>query len=127
MLPNGRGKKIMDKVKSSRINNAYMEQLNIIFGREIKNPILKNVVVTEVKISSDLSYAKVYFTCYDDDKEKVMKELNDSKGHLRSEIAKRVLLRHTPELTFEYDNSIEYANRIETIIKEIHEKENKNE
>ena len=47
----------MDKVKSSRINNAYMEQLNIIFGREIKNPILKNVVVTEVKISSDLSYA----------------------------------------------------------------------
>ena len=117
----------MDKVKSSRINNAYMEQLNIIFGREIKNPILKNVVVTEVKISSDLSYAKVYFTCYDDDKEKVMKELNDSKGHLLSEIAKRVLLRHTPELTFEYDNSIEYANRIETIIKEIHDKENKSE
>ena len=117
----------MDKVKSSRINNAYMEQLNIIFGREIKNPILKNVVVTEVKISSDLSYAKVYFTCYDDDKDKVMKELNDSKGHLRSEIAKRVLLRHTPELTFEYDNSIEYANRIETIIKEIHDKENKSE
>ena len=117
----------MDKVKSSRINNAYMEQLNINFGREIKNPILKNVVVTEVKISSDLSYAKVYFTCYDDDKDKVMKELNDSKGHLSSEIAKRVLLRHTPELTFEYDNSIEYANRIETIIKEIHEKENKSE
>ena len=44
-----------------------------------------------------------------------------------SEIAKRVLLRHTPELSFEYDNSIEYANRIETIIKEIHDKENKSE
>jgi len=117
----------MDKVKNSRINNAYMEQLNIIFGKEIKNPVLKNVVVTEVNVSSDLSYAKVYFTCYNDDQEKVLKELNDSKGHLRSELAKRVLVRHTPELSFFYDNSIEYANRIETIIKEIHEKENKNE
>jgi ribosome-binding factor A len=117
----------MDKVKNSRINNAYMEQLNILFGKEIKNPILKNVVVTEVKVSSDLSYAKVYFTCFNDDKEKVIKELNDSKGHLRSELAKKVLVRHTPELTFEYDNSIEYANRIETIIKEIHDKENKSE
>ena len=117
----------MDKVKSSRINNAYMEQLNIIFGKEVKNPLLKNVVVTEVKVSNDLSYAKVYFTCYNDDKEKVLQELNDSKGHLRSELAKRVLLRHTPELSFYYDNSIEYANRIETIIKEIHDKENKSE
>ena len=117
----------MDKVKSSRINNAYMEQLNIIFGKEIKNPLLKNVIVTEVNVSNDLSYAKVYFTCYNDDKEKVLKELNDSKGHLRSEVAKKVLLRHTPELTFEYENSIEYANRIESIIKEIHDKENKSE
>lgn len=117
----------MDKVKTSRINNAYMEQLNILFGREIKNPILKNVVVTSVTVSNDMSYAKVYFTCYNDDRDKVMKELNDSKGHLRSEIAKKVLVRHTPELSFVYDDSIEYANRIETIIKEIHEKENKGE
>ena len=117
----------MDKVKASRINNAYMEQLNIIFGKEIKNPILKNVVVTSVSVSNDMSYAKVYYTCYNDDREKVLKELNDSKGHLRSELAKRVMVRHTPELSFYYDDSIEYANRIETIIKEIHEKENKSE
>ena len=117
----------MDKVKTSRINNAYMEQLNIIFGREIKNPILKNVVVTEVKVTNDLSFAKVYFTCMNEDKDLVMKELDEAKGFLRGKISENIDIRHTPELTFEYDNSIEYANRIETIIKEIHDKENKSE
>ena len=117
----------MDRGITCGVNYAYIEQLFIFFGIVIKYPILKIVVVSEVKVTNDLSFAKVYFTCYNDDKEKVLKELNDSKGHLRSEVAKKVLLRHTPELTFEYDNSIEYANRIETIIKEIHDKENKSE
>ena len=99
----------MDKVKTSRINNAYMEQLNIIFGREIKNPILKNVVVTEVKVSSDLSYAKVYFTCFNDDKEKVIKE--DLKNNYRMNIDPNYSL--FPEWSmihlFHKDNELVYS------------------
>ena len=111
----------MEKVKLERINNAFMEQLNIIFGTEIKNPILKKVVVTGVSITNDLSYAKVYFTCFDEDKKEVLKELKDSAGFIRSEVSKRVEIRHTPELIFEYDESLEYAKRIEDKIKEINE------
>ncbi len=111
----------MEKVKLERLNNAFMEQLNIIFGTEVKNPILKKVVVNGVKITNDLSFAKVYFTCFDEDRNLVLKELKESASFLRGEISKRVEIRHTPELTFEYDTSLEYAKRIEEKIKEINE------
>lgn len=111
----------MENHKLERLNNAFMEQLNIIFGTEVKNEILKSVVVTAVSITNDLSYAKVYFTCFNEDRNLVLKELKDSAGFLRSEVSKRVDIRHTPSLTFEYDSSLEYAKRIEEKIKEINE------
>ncbi len=109
----------MEAVKLERYNNAFMEQLNVIFGTEVKNQILKSVVVTGVKITNDLSFAKVYFTCFNEDRKIVLKELKESSGFLRSEVAKRVDIRHTPELNFVYDESLEYAKRIEDKIKEI--------
>ena len=109
----------MESVKLERYNNAFMEQLNIIFGTEVKNQILKSVVVTGVKITNDLSFAKVYFTCFNEDRKIVSKELKESSGFLRSEVAKRVDIRHTPELNFVYDESLEYAKKIEDKIKEI--------
>ena len=111
----------MEAVKLERFNNAFMEQLNIIFGTEIKNPLLKQVVVNAVKITNDLSYAKVYFTCFNEDRKVVLKELKESAGFLRHELASRVDIRHTPELTFVYDESLEYAKKIEDKIKEINE------
>ena len=111
----------MEKVKLERLNNAFMEQLNIIFGTEIKNPLLKKVIITGVSITNDLSYAKVYFTCFDENRDLILKELEESASFLRGEISKRVDIRHTPELTFFYDTSLEYAKRIEEKIKEIKE------
>ena len=99
-----------------------MEQLNIIFGTEIKNPILKQVVVNAVKITNDLSFAKVYFTCFNEDRELVLKELKTSSGYIRHELSERIDIRHTPELIFQYDESLEYAKKIEDKIKEIHKK-----
>ena len=113
----------MESVKLERFNNAFMEQLNIILGREVKNPILKSVVVNAVKISNDLSFAKVYFTCFNEDRDKVLKELKESAGFLRHELSEHVDIRHTPELTFLYDESLEYAKKIEDKIKEIHDKQ----
>ena len=111
----------MQSVKLERYNNAFMEELNIIFGTEIKNPILKNVVVTGVNITNDLSFAKVYFTCFNEDQKVVLKELKESASFIRGELSRRIEIRHTPTLSFEYDNSLEYAKRIEEKIKEINE------
>jgi len=111
----------MQSVKLERYNNAFMEELNIIFGTEIKNPILKNVVITGVNITNDLSFAKVYFTCFNEDQKVVLKELKESASFIRGELSRRIEIRHTPTLSFEYDNSLEYAKRIEEKIKEINE------
>ena len=109
----------MQAVKLERYNNGFMEELNIIFGTEVKNEVLKSVVITSVKITNDLSFAKVYYTCFNEDKKLVSKELRESEGYLRSMLAKRIDMRHTPELNFVYDESLEYAKRIEDKIKEI--------
>ena len=117
--------KIMS-VKIERLNNLYLAELSKIIFKEIKNPIIKTVNLTAVEITNDLSFAKVYFTCMNEDKDKVLEELNSAKGFLRTKLAEVIEIRHTPELVFNYDNSIEYGMNIERIIKNIHEKDKDN-
>ena len=113
-------------VKIDRLSNTILEVLSRIIFEEVKNPIIKSVVLTSCSVTNDLSFAKVYFTCMDIDKDKVMEELNEAKGFLRSQLSQNIDIRHTPELVFEFDNSIEYGMNIERIIKEIHEKDEDN-
>ena len=88
---------------------------------EAKDKDFKNVTITAVEVSNDLSYAKVYFTTTDN-REKVTNDLNNASGFFRSLLAERLEIRHTPELRFIFDKSIEYGNKIEKLINDIHEK-----
>ena len=104
---------------SSEIQRALME---IIFS-EAKDSLLKDITITNCRVTNDLSFCKVYFTSLSDTSHKDLeKELNDDTSkYLRSELAKKIDLRKTPELKFCYDESIEYGNKIENIINKIHE------
>ena len=110
------------KLKAERAASDIQKELGNIMLFEAKDKDFKNVVITDVDVSNDLSYAKVYFTTIDD-REKVLKDLNNASGFFRSLLAERLKIRHTPELKFIFDESIEYAQNIENIIKEIHKKE----
>ena len=114
-------------VKIERLNNLFLAELSKIIFKEIKNPVIKTVTLTAVEITNDLSFAKVYFTCMDEDKDKVLSELNEAKGFLRCKLSQNIEIRHTPELIFEFDNSIEYGMNIEKVIAKIHEKDKDNE
>ena len=107
-------------VKNERINSNVLKELSYIIANEVKNPNIKFVTITAVDVTSDLSYAKIYFTTLDD-KLETLKALKSAKGYIRRELADRVELRHVPELEFIYDESIEYGKHIEDKIKEIHE------
>lgn len=81
------------------------------------------------KVMEDLrdeSYAKVYFTVLDKDKkEKVLEDINNAASFIRGKLSERIEIRHTPELKFIYDDSIEYGEKIEKIIDKLHkEKQN---
>ena len=116
----------MANIKIERLNHAFQEEISIIMLREVKDEDLKFVTITGVDTTSDLSYAKVYFTVLDETKkETTLEALNGAASFIRSKLAERVEIRHTPELKFIYDTSIEYGNHIEEIIDSINKEENK--
>lgn len=113
-------------VKLERMNSTFVKVISEILHNEIKDENIKFVSVTGCEITNDLSYAKVYVTVLDNDKRRdTMMALDKAKSFIRGEISKRVQIRHTPELRFIFDESIEYGEKIEGLINEIHEKENK--
>ena len=104
-----------------RIDEEYRKELSQIIGYELKNPNITGMIsVTKVKVTPDLKYAKIYVSIMNSKNIKeTMDGLKKSSGFIRSELAKRINLRNTPELTFEIDDSIEYGAHIDAIINEL--------
>ncbi len=114
----------MANLKIERLNHAFQEEISMILLREVKDEDLKFVTITGVDTVSDLSSAKVYYTVLDETKKELVEEkLKKASPFLRTQLASRVEVRHTPELKFVFDTSIEYGNHIESIIQKL----NKNE
>ena len=112
------------RVKIERIASMLEKEISYILMTEVKDPDIKFVTVTNVKLASDLGYAKVYVTVLDQNKkDETLRSLKAARGFIRRELANRVEIRHIPELDFVYDESIEYGKKIEDIIEEIHKDE----
>ena len=106
-------------IKIDRIASNLVKEISYILMTEVKDPNVKFVTVTDCKVTNDLSYAKVYFTnLIDADREKVTKALNRASGFIRGKLFDMVEIRKMPELTFVYDESIEYGNKIEKRFRE---------
>lgn len=112
-------------VKIERLNSAFVKEISYILSTEVKDEDIKFVTITDCEITNDLSFAKVYFTVFDiDKKQDTLKALDRAKSFIRGKLSERVEIRHTPELKFVFDESIEYGKRIEKKLEEIHEKDN---
>ena len=107
--------------RMGRIDEEYRKELSQIISYDLKNPNVTGMIsVTKVKVTTDLKYAKVYVSILNSKNIKdTMDGLKKSSGFIRSELAKRVNLRNTPELIFEIDDSLEYGAKIDSILKEI--------
>ena len=112
----------MSKLKGERAASDIQRELANILLEDAKDEDFKNVTITAVDVSNDLSFAKVYFTTLDD-REHVEHDLNNAAGFFRSLLAERLIMRHTPELRFIFDESIEYEKKIEKIIEELHKED----
>lgn len=113
-------------IKQKKIESLLVREISNIIMMESDDSFLKGVTITSAKVSSDLSFAKIYFTTiYDNDPKSDEKELEEASLFIRKMLARSVELRHTPKLRFIYDNSIEYGNNIEKIIDNLHKKEEK--
>jgi len=116
----------MNQIKLKRIASEIAQELSVICATEAHDSLLKSITITGSEVTSDLGLCKVFFTTtLDMDHKNLEKELNDdTAGYLRTKIADRIEIRHTPKIRFVYDNSVAYGNKIDKLLSEIHEKDN---
>ena len=114
-----------NEARLGRVNEELMKAISHIITYELKNPDVTGMIsVTRVKVTPDLKYAKLYVSLLNSKSvEKTMQGLKESAGFMRSQVAKIVNLRVTPELVFEYDDSIEHGEKIDNILKQISEQD----
>lgn len=107
----------MPSHKIERIASDMSRYISEILANEAGDSLLKTVTVTGCKVTNDLSFCKVYFTSLANlDKTTLERELNEASSYIRGEVSKRIEIRHTPEIKFVYDESIEYGKKIDDII-----------
>ena len=115
-MPQKKTTNIIDKV-----NEELKKEISVIIDQYLRNQNITGLIsVTKVKTAPDLRTARVYISLLNcKSKKNTLEGIKKASGYIRSEIAKRVNLRYTPELIFEVDESMEYGSRIESILKEI--------
>ena len=103
--------------RMDRVNEELKKEISLVIDSKLKNPNITGIIsVTKVKTSPDLRYARVYISLINSkSKKNTLEGIKNASGYIRTEIAKRVNLRYTPELTFEIDESMEYGSKIENI------------
>lgn len=113
--------------RMERVDELFKKEISTIINQDLKNPNITGLIsVTKVKVSADLRVARVYISLLNcKSKKNTLEGLKNASGYIRTELAKRVNLRYTPEINFELDETIEYGDRIENILKEIMPKEGK--
>jgi len=112
----------LESQRAHKVGEQIHKEISALLVRGLKDPRVGFVTITAVDVTPDLHLARVYFTVIGDDKARRETEagLKSAVPYLRREIGKQLRMRYTPDLLFQYDTSIEYGQRIETIFKEIH-------
>lgn len=115
-----------NSVKNIRINSEVQREMSQIIREDLKDPRIHPMTsVMAVEVTPDLKFAKVFVSVMGDEeaKEKTMEGLKKSASYARHQLASRMNLRNTPELTFVLDNSIEYGVMMSKRIDEVNRNE----
>ena len=105
----------MPNYRKERVNDSVMQEVSLIL-REVKDPRVGMITVTGASVSGDLKYAKIYFSAFDADVKETLKGLKSASGFIRSQLAQRLNLRATPELTFVHDDSVSHGAHIASLL-----------
>ncbi|MDD6207844.1 MAG: 30S ribosome-binding factor RbfA [Clostridiales bacterium] len=118
-----------NSIKNTRINSEVMKELSILISQEVKDPrIAPMTSVVSVEVTPDLKYCKAYISVLGDEeaRKNTYLGLKNATPFMRRELARRINLRITPELTFVMDQSIEYGVSMSKLIDEVKIKDDEN-
>ena len=109
-----------DTIRTRRVAELIKHELYLIISREINDPRVHDVVITDVRITKDLSIAHVYFSSYDKESLKEIEiGLEKSKNFIRKKLFSSVHLKKIPQIIFERDNLPDGAQKLDTLLKQI--------
>lgn len=111
--------------RATRVGDEIKRVVGMLIEREVKDPRIGFVTITGAKVSRDLSIATVYVTTGEmDDLEETMAGLSAAAGFLRKRIGELIKLRHTPELRFIYDKSLDRGFQMDALLKRLADERN---
>ena len=111
----------MSKHRPNRLSETLKEEISKLILLELKDPRIGFVTVTSVDVANDLAHAKVYVSVLgsEDEGKASLDTLNRAAGFLRTEIGKRIRLRHVPAIVFVYDPSIQHGAHIAKLLRDV--------
>jgi ribosome-binding factor A len=108
-----------------KVEHLIKEEISLIFLHKLSNLDLGFITITNVRLSPDLKIARIYLSVLEKEKRSlVLDKIEDKKGYIRTELAHRIRIKFIPELKFFLDDTLDYVEKIEGLIKKIHEDDN---
>ncbi len=113
-----------------RVEHLIKQEISLIFLYKLQDKFQDTtfgfITITSVKVSPDLKTAKIYLSVFEKEKrEFVLEKVKGVAGYIRTELASRISIKFVPELKFFIDDTLDYVEKIEGLIKKIHEDDNK--
>jgi ribosome-binding factor A len=107
--------------RPEKVEEFIKEELSEILRREVRDPRIGFVSITDVEVSADLRHARVFVSVLGDEEAKTatMDGLRSAVGYIRRELGGRLQLRHTPEIVFKLDESIERGARVNKLLGDV--------
>ncbi len=111
----------MISMRASRVAEQMKKEIAAIVEKQVKDPRIGFITITNVELSNDLRHAKIFISSLgtEEEQNKSMEGLEKAKGFIRREIASRINLRYAPEIIFRIDNSIEHGVKISKLLSEL--------
>ena len=108
--------------RADRVGGQVQKELSDLLLKEIRDPRLDSVTILRVSITDDLRSARIYFSVAEGEERKlsVLAGFKSASGYLRRKLSRRLELRHMPDLEFLYDESFDRADRVNKVLKAIH-------
>ena len=115
----------MSQLRVEKVQELMKQEISEIILRELKDPRIGFVTVTDARITGDLRAATVYVSLFgsDEAKQETLKALKRATGYIRTEVGKRLGIRYSPTIVFKEDTSLDYGMKIDKILRDIEKKD----
>ncbi|GGI64610.1 30S ribosome-binding factor RbfA [Enterococcus alcedinis] len=114
----------MANYRNRRVAQEILKEVNQILRKTVRDPRVEDVNITEVQVTGDLQQATIYYSILSglaSDKKAAQVGLDKAAGIVRRELGKALSIYKTPEIVFELDESVEYGNKIDAMLRKLNQ------